>query len=105
MVPFLFVLSPTLLLLGDDHFRTTVNVATAVVGVYLISVAAIGYFSRPLGLPFRVLLILAGLAALLPDFELGFGGIGDMAGVVIGVLLLGREYLLGRRRPETAPVT
>ena len=105
VVPFLFVLSPTLLLLGDDDFRTTVNVATAVVGVYLISVAAIGYFSRPLSWVFRAVLVIAGTAALLPDYELGLGGIGDATGVAVGVLALAREYLVGRRRPSTAPVT
>ena len=102
VVPFLFVLSPTLLLLGDDNFRTAINVATAVVGVYLVSVAAIGYFSRPLNWVYRCLLTIAGLAALLPDFEIGFDGFGDAAGVGIGVLALGREYLIGRRKPATA---
>ena len=105
VVPFLFVLSPTLLLLGDDHFVLTVNVASATVGVYLISVAAIGYFSRPLNWGYRLILALAGVAALLPDFELGFDGVADSAGTAIGIVILGREYLIGRRRPATAALT
>ena len=48
MVPFLFIIAPALLLLGDDNVQVLIDVFTALVGVYLISVAAIGYFRRPI---------------------------------------------------------
>ncbi len=97
VVPFLFVLSPTLLMFGDWR-EIILNTATVTVGVYLISVAVIGYFARPLGWPMRIVLIVAGTAAMLPDLELGLLGIADAAGVVAGAGILGREYIAGRKR-------
>jgi len=97
VIPFLFVLSPTLLMFGD-LWDIVINVATVTVGVYLISVAVIGYFTRPIGWTLRVVLILAGIAAMLPDGELGLFGIADAAGVVVGLALLGREAMAGRKR-------
>jgi TRAP-type uncharacterized transport system fused permease subunit len=101
VVPFLFVLSPTLLLFGDPGL-VALNVTTAAIGVYLISVAVIGYFSRPLNWGFRMLLIAAGVAAMLPDIEVGLNGFGDAFGVIVGGGLLFREYLAGRRAAALA---
>ena len=97
VVPFLFVLSPTLLMFGDP-WEVVLNVTTVTVGVYLISVAVIGYFTRPIGWAMRMILIAAGTAAMLPDTELGLMGIADAAGVIVGVGLLGREFVAGRKR-------
>jgi TRAP transporter 4TM/12TM fusion protein len=99
VVPFLFVLSPTLLLIGDP-WPVALNVSTATVGVYLVSVAVIGYFNRPLNWTYRSILILAGIAAMLPDIETGLNGFGDALGVLIGGGMLVREYLAGRSRTE-----
>ncbi len=96
VVPFLFVLSPTLLMFGDWR-EIILNAATVAVGVYLISVAVIGYFARPIGWTMRTVLIVAGTAAMLPDLELGLLGIADAAGVGVGAVLLGREYVAARR--------
>ena len=98
VVPFLFVISPSLLLLGDDNVLLAVDVGTALVGVYLISVAAIGYFCRHLSWIVRVLLTLSGAAALIPDDAVGFEYIADTAGCIIGVLLLTREFYSAKAR-------
>jgi TRAP-type uncharacterized transport system fused permease subunit len=97
IVPFLFVFSPTLLLFGEP-LHIALNVATATVGVYFISVAAIGHFSRTLGSAFRLVLAVAGLAAIFPDTLLETGGFIDAAGVGGGVLMLG--YLMRAHRRD-----
>lgn len=94
VVPFLFVLAPSLLLLGDDNTRITLDIGTALLGVYLISVAAIGYFRRSLNWGIRILLILSGLAAMIPDYAVGFDGIADIGGCAIGILILVREFMV-----------
>jgi len=101
VVPFLFVLSPTLLMFGSP-WEIALNVATVTIGVYLISVAVIGYFARPIGWTMRIILIVAGIAAMLPDIELGLLGIADAAGVAVGVVLLGRELIAVRGRAAVA---
>ena len=99
IVPFLFVFSPTLLLFGES-LHIVLNIATATVGVYFISVAAIGHFSRTLGPAFRLVLAAAGLATMFPDTLLATGGFIDAAGVIVGVLMLG--YLTRAHRRDRA---
>jgi TRAP-type uncharacterized transport system fused permease subunit len=83
-------------------WEIALNVATVTIGVYLISVAVIGYFARPIGWTMRIILIVAGIAAMLPDIELGLLGIADAAGVGVGVVLLGRELIAVRGRAAVA---
>ena len=97
VVPFLFVISPSLLLLGDNNQQIAIDAGTALVGVYLISVAAIGYFRRPMSWPIRVLLILLGVAAMIPDQAIGFHGIGDILGCLLGILILAFESVFRRK--------
>ncbi len=96
VVPFLVVLSPTLILKGDS-FHILLNIATAVIGVYLVSVAVVGYSSRPLSIIHRLVLTAAGLAAMYPDTSLDLAGVVSGPGAILGVLLLGRDYLASRR--------
>lgn len=97
VVPFLFVLAPSLLLIGDDNGQITQDIGTAVVGVYLISVAAIGYFRQHLNWAKRILLIFAGAAAMIPDHAVGFDNIGDISGCVVGVLFVIYELMVSKR--------
>jgi len=84
VIPFLFVLSPTLILKGDT-IAIVVDVITAAAGVYLISAAAVGWLHVPLQPLMRLLLIFAGSALLVPlslPFSLWFNGLG-IAGMAI----------------------
>ncbi|HZD89280.1 MAG TPA: TRAP transporter fused permease subunit [Pseudolabrys sp.] len=101
VIPFMFVLSPTLLGVGAP-WKIGLNATTAVVGVYVVSVAMTGFFARPLGPLPRVLLGVAGLAALFPDTAIGMDGIIDTAGMVLAIAVLGREWLATRGPPTTA---
>ncbi|MEE8395463.1 MAG: TRAP transporter fused permease subunit [bacterium] len=96
VVPFLFVLSPTLILNGE-RLHILLNTTTAVIGVYLVSVAVVGYFSRRLSIVHRLVLTAAGLAAMYPDTSLDLAGVVSGPGAILGVLLLGRDYLASRR--------
>ncbi len=96
IVPFLFVLSPTLIMIGDAA-HILLNVFTAFAGVYIVSVAVVGYFARPLKAGYRAMLTVIGLVAMVPDTALGFGGVIGLAGVAAGAVVLGREYITGRR--------
>jgi TRAP-type uncharacterized transport system fused permease subunit len=106
VIPFLFVLSPTLLMVGAP-WKIALNVASATIGVYIVSVAMVGFFTRPLGVVTRILLALGGLAAVFPDTAIGASGTIDIAGIALSILILGREYLATRtpaaRSAGTAP--
>jgi len=101
VVPFMFVLSPTLLLKGEP-VHIILNVFTAAAGVYIVSVAVVGYFSRQINTVYRIVLVLTGLAAMTPDTGFPFGGIISLGGVLVGLLILGYDYLMGARANKTA---
>ncbi|MCH8110593.1 MAG: TRAP transporter fused permease subunit [Proteobacteria bacterium] len=100
IVPFLFVLSPSLLLQGSAG-EIVLTAATAVAGVYLASLAVGGYFVRTLAIPQRVLLFVFGIGLLAPTHSFAYGTwilIGSIAGS--GFLLW---YERGQARNEAQP--
>lgn len=95
VIPVLFILSPTLLLIGD---ATAIAVAfvSAVAGIWFVAIALAGYFVRPIALPMRVCLAAAGLSALVPAGAFAGAEWTDIAGVVAGLAMVGYEYVAGR---------
>lgn len=93
IVPFLFVFSPALLLIGDP-VEIVLAVLTAVIGVYAISAAFVGWLHGPAGPVRRVLIGLAGLALLLPP---GIGGAQTLWINAAGFVALAGLWVLGRR--------
>ena len=97
VVPFLFVFSPALLLQDPNVVTTVITVSTAIIGVWLISAAMIGYLFRPLGLALRAGVMAAGVLLLIPS---GFGAwviTANAIGAVIAVALLVLEFTASRR--------
>jgi TRAP-type uncharacterized transport system fused permease subunit len=95
VIPFLFVLSPTLLMVGAP-WMIALNSATAAVGVFVASVAVVGYFTRPLNVITRLLLGCGGLAAVFPDTAIGLPGVIGAAGIALSAAILAREYFAAR---------
>ena len=87
LVPFIFVYSPELLLMGSAG-QVALAVPTALIGIFFLSVGFEGYFLRKTGLLARVLLLAAGVVMIIP------GWITDVCGFVVGVAIL-----LGQVKP------
>jgi TRAP-type uncharacterized transport system fused permease subunit len=98
ILPFLFVLSPSLLLQGSLS-ETALAAGSAVAGVWLASVGIGGYFRGTLSVVVRLAFALAGLALLVPasGFE---GGVWLNAGglALAAVVMLWRIYGPTRRQ-------
>jgi TRAP transporter 4TM/12TM fusion protein len=96
VIPFLFVLSPTLILKGD-LIAIVVDVITAAAGVYLISAAAVGWLNAHLVPLMRVIFVFAGFALLVPlsfNFGVWLNAIGaTFVGVVFLASRLGPNML------------
>jgi TRAP transporter 4TM/12TM fusion protein len=90
IVPFLFVMSPTLLMQGSA-IDVGLAVATAMMGVYLVSVAVAGFMTRPIGPLLRVAFAASGLAMMVPANAFAGAIWTDLAGVVVGIALLASE--------------
>jgi TRAP transporter 4TM/12TM fusion protein len=70
VVPFLFVFSPSLLLIGH-WYEVILSVITAIVGSILLGVGMVGYLFRPVGWLRRALFIVAAVGLLIPVVHSG----------------------------------
>ncbi len=100
VVPFLFVYSPTLLLIGNP-LDVAIAVVTAILGVWLVAIGVVGYFVRPVGLLGRAAFAASGLLALIPAGAFQGGVWTDILGVLGGIALVSSE-IAWRRRARTA---
>ena len=101
-LPFMFVLSPTLLTIGSPT-SIVYDSTTALIGVYYVTVGIVGHFRRDLGPLLRLVMILSGAAAFLPNSAIGLPvpGLVSASGVLVGGTLLAVEYF--SHRPGTLP--
>jgi TRAP-type uncharacterized transport system fused permease subunit len=101
VLPFMFVLSPTLLVSGPAY-AIAFDTVTAMIGIYLATCGMLGHFRRPLSLAMRVLLCLAGFTAIIPDSQFGmiFPGFISLSGVAVGGAVLLAEYFATRGKPS-----
>ena len=95
VIPFLFVLSPTLLMQGEP-LPIALDFVTAMAGVWLVCVAMMGYFARPIGVVGRLLFAVAGLALMLPVSAFGVGYWVNAAGLCLGALTIFSHYRVNR---------
>jgi TRAP-type uncharacterized transport system fused permease subunit len=101
IVPVLFVFSPTLLMVGSFG-AIAIAFVTAVIGVGLISIGAVGYSVRPIGPLTRLAYAAFGLMALTPAEQFG-GALVDAIGVTGGIALLAFDRIAAQRlRRQTA---
>jgi TRAP transporter 4TM/12TM fusion protein len=77
LMPFIFALSPALLLLDTPVIDTLGVVVSAVIGVLALSWSLQGYLSRPLNIFLRVVLFVAAIVLISP------GLVSDIVGIVI----------------------
>jgi TRAP transporter 4TM/12TM fusion protein len=100
IVPFLFVLSPTLVMIGAP-LDIVIAFSTAGAGVWLVSIGIVGFFLRPLGAPMRLAFGAAGLLALVPAGAFAGAVYTDVVGVLAGAALLLNELRLRRAAART----
>jgi TRAP transporter 4TM/12TM fusion protein len=101
VVPVLFVLSPSLLLIGAPG-EIAVAVVTATFGVWLVSAAMAGYFAGPLSPAMRAGFAVAGALALVPAGAFEGAVWTDIAGVAFGLGLMAMDWRRAARRPAGA---
>ena len=92
-VPFLFVLEPSLLLMGHPS-KVVLAVATAVFGCYFLGAGLTGYLFRPLSWATRAFAIVGGCGLLIPvGLGQNIGWISDIVGLFIVVPLFILEWI------------
>jgi TRAP-type uncharacterized transport system fused permease subunit len=94
----MFVLSPTLLMIGTPA-TIVYDSITAFIGIYYATIGIVGFFQRAIGPLSRLFMIVAGAAAILPDSAIGIfiPGFVSATGVLAGGAYLAFEYFNHRR--------
>jgi TRAP-type uncharacterized transport system fused permease subunit len=92
IVPFLFAVSPSLLMQGDP-LTIVWSVITAALGIWMGTIGVVGYYSSPISFPVRILFVAAGVLLLIPSDAFSGAVFSDIAGLALGAVLLGREVL------------
>ncbi|MFC1866843.1 TRAP transporter permease [Thermodesulfobacteriota bacterium] len=92
VIPFMFVASPTLLMIGSP-LNISMDLVTALIGTCLISMSIVGYFLRPLGIFIRIIFAAAGLALLVPTTSIEHSGLINMIGLAVAIISVGREFV------------
>ncbi len=101
VVPFLFVMSPTLLLIGDGG-EITMAIITAILGVWLVSIAVAGFLVEPVSPLMRLAFAASGLLALMPAGAFEGAALTDLAGAAVGLALLAFVYFKAKRAARSA---
>ena len=91
LLPFLFVLSPALLLQGP-WLAVALAIGATALGVWSLSAAVAGVWRRPLARAPRLLLAIAGLALLLPANSFAAAPWINALGVALAAILAYREW-------------
>ena len=104
LVPFLFVASPSLILNGPP-LTTAIDVGTALAGVYVVTVAGVGYFTRPLAWPVRALMFGCGIVGILPAALLKAGVYVSPIALLLAFVLLAWEWTASKQEQRTANPT
>ncbi|HJT61631.1 MAG TPA: TRAP transporter fused permease subunit [Burkholderiales bacterium] len=95
IVPFLFALSPSLLMRGDP-LTIAWAVGTAGFGIWLGTIGVVGYFYRPVAGWARAAFIAAGILTLIPADMFRGAIVTDVVGLALGGALLARELYRGK---------
>jgi TRAP transporter 4TM/12TM fusion protein len=97
ILPFLFVLTPSLLMDGPTHLIVW-NFVRILFGLFVGTAGIVGFALTPLSLQARLLYGLVSLPIVLPPESFAGGHYVNFAGIAAGIVLLGVDYL----RRETA---
>ncbi|EFV79055.1 TRAP transporter permease [Cytobacillus oceanisediminis] len=99
IIPYMFVLSPELLMIDTTWYYLIWVVFTALAGMMAIGAGVIGYWLRKLNIFERLLGIAGGLLLIYPE------GVTDIVGLVIFILLIALQVFIKKDdqpKPQTA---
>ncbi len=101
-LPVMFVLSPTLLLIGTPT-QIGIDFVTAMIGVYFVTVGIVGFFQSRIGSALRIVMLVLGGLALIPSASIGLviPGFVSVAAAGLGAAVLGAMHVLNRRQSAT----
>jgi TRAP transporter 4TM/12TM fusion protein len=105
ILPFLFVLTPSLLMDGT-WIEIVLNFSRVIFGIWLGTMAAVGFALAPLGRIGRLLYAAASIAVVLPPESFQGAILINAAGITAAVILLALDWFRRKQaKPTEAPAT
>ncbi|KON68962.1 C4-dicarboxylate ABC transporter [Peribacillus butanolivorans] len=98
IIPYIFVLSPQMLMIDTTWMEVVWVVLTAMTGMIAIGAGVIGYWVRGMHWLERILAIVVGLLLIYPET------ISDIIGLTTFVILLGLQYLRNRDKDNSSNI-
>ncbi|MED3689511.1 TRAP transporter permease [Peribacillus butanolivorans] len=98
IIPYIFVLSPQMLMIDTTWMEVAWVVLTAMTGMIAIGAGVIGYWMRGMHWLERILAIVVGLLLIYPET------ISDIIGLTTFVILLGLQYLRNRDKDNSSNI-
>ncbi|NQU70984.1 MAG: TRAP transporter fused permease subunit, partial [Rhodospirillales bacterium] len=99
VIPFMFVGSQTLLMVGDP-VMIAIDFVGAVIGAWFVSVAMMGHFKTRLGPVGRLLFAVSGIGLLTPLDAVPGADMANLVGLAIAIGIFINEYILRPRRAQ-----
>mgnify|MGYP001693778733 CR=1 FL=1 len=81
LVPYIYTYNPILVLVNFEFFPFALAVVTALIGVFLLGMATIGFFRAPISPALRILALAGALGLMVPGWK------SDLAGLLVLVLI------------------
>ena len=101
VIPFLFVFSPTLLMIGS-WYAVAISIMTAVAGAVLLGIGLVGYLFRSIGPLKRLLFVGAAAGLLIPVVHTGnyanLTWAANSAGFLVAIILVAIEWVARSRQ-------
>ncbi len=101
IVPFLFIYSPSLLMFGETA-EIALELVTVTLGVSIITIALVGFYRRPVPIPARAVLVIAGLGTMTPVHATSAGAVVNVVCGGFGILWLAWELVHSRKVARSA---
>jgi TRAP-type uncharacterized transport system fused permease subunit len=99
IIPYIFVLSPELLMIDTTWMEVIWVVFTAMVGMIAIGAGVIGYWMRGMHWLERIIAVIVGLLLIYPE------SISDITGIIMFVVLLALQYVWKRNNTSKPKIS
>ncbi|HWO96775.1 MAG TPA: TRAP transporter permease [Bacillus sp. (in: firmicutes)] len=96
IIPYVFVLSPEMLMIDTTWYRVVWVVITSFIGMIAVGAAMVGYWYRPLAMIERLLAVAAGIMLIIPE------GITDMIGLGLFAALLVVQMMSTKNKGQSS---
>ncbi len=97
LIPFMFAYSPALIMRGGID-SVALALADALLGIFLGTMAVVGYFMAPIPAAYRVAYMVVAVMVLVPANSFAGGAYVGAAGMVLAFAAIAREIMRGRGR-------